>query len=176
MLWWVASKSKNRSLCLQNRVTHNNLKRYNRREDAVCAPWERCVRAACAPCARRERAVNTLQQLLARCKNVMDAVKTLWERREDAIGTLWGRCVHAITGKFDILGVFSGDPTASWHGFRTLYKRCGNAVWCDRGLRDNWWHQYFINQLNTGVVFMFKLNIFTSHKMSVTFLVSLFWI
>jgi len=67
---------------LQNRVTQNkkeenNLKRYYRREDAVCAQLERCV---CA--------VNTLQQLLARCENVMDAVKTLWERRVDAVGTL----------------------------------------------------------------------------------------
>jgi len=35
----------------------------------------------CAPWARRERAVNSLQQLLARCENVMDAIKTLWERR-----------------------------------------------------------------------------------------------
>ena len=94
-----------------------------RRENDVCAPW-----------ARRVRAVNTLQQLLARSENVMDVVKTLWERRVDAVGTLWGRCVYAITGKFDILGVFCGDTTARWHGFRTLYKRCGNAVWCDRGL------------------------------------------
>jgi len=34
------------------------------------------------------RAVNTLQQLLARFENVMDAVKTLWERRVDAVWTL----------------------------------------------------------------------------------------
>ena len=46
-------------------------------------------------------AVNTLQQLLARCEDVMDAVKTLWERRVDAVGTLRGRCVHVITDKFD---------------------------------------------------------------------------
>ena len=39
-------------------------------------------------CARRVRTVNTLQQLLARCENVMDAVKTLWKRRVDAVGTL----------------------------------------------------------------------------------------
>jgi len=38
--------------------------------------------------ARRVGAVNTLQQLFARCENVMDAVKTLWERRVDAVGTL----------------------------------------------------------------------------------------
>ena len=44
------------------------------------------------------RAVTTLQQLLARRRSVMDAVKTLWERRVDAVGTLWRRCVHAITG------------------------------------------------------------------------------
>jgi len=57
----------------------------------------------------------------------MDAVETLWEHWLDAVGTLWGRCVHAITD------IFRGDPTARWHGFRTLYKRCGIAVWCDRG-------------------------------------------
>jgi len=56
------------------------LKRYYRPEDAVCAPWERCVRA-----------VNTLQQLLARGENVMDALKTLWERRVDAVRTLCTR-------------------------------------------------------------------------------------
>ena len=39
----------------------------------------------------------------------MDAIKTMWER---AVGTLRGRCVHAITGNFDILGIFRGDPTA----------------------------------------------------------------
>jgi len=39
-------------------------------------------------CARRERAVNTLQQLLARRISVMDAKRTLWERRVDAVGTL----------------------------------------------------------------------------------------
>ena len=39
-------------------------------------------------CARRVHAVNKLQQLLARCENVMDAVKTLWKRRVDAVGTL----------------------------------------------------------------------------------------
>jgi len=96
----------------------------------------------CAPWARRVRAVNTLQQLLARCKNVLDAVKKLWERRIDAVVTLWGRCEHAITGKFDILGVFRGDSTARLHGFRTLYKRCAIAVWCDRGFTSKTlpWH------------------------------------
>jgi len=53
-------------------------------------------------CARCVLAVNMLQQLLARCKNVMDAVITLWERRVDAVGTLLGLCVHTVTGKFDI--------------------------------------------------------------------------
>jgi len=34
--------------------------------------------AVCAPCARRERSVNTLQhKLLARRRSVMDAIKTL---------------------------------------------------------------------------------------------------
>jgi len=37
--------------------------------------------------------VNTLQQLLARCRNVMDAVKTLWERCVDAVG---GRCEDVV--------------------------------------------------------------------------------
>jgi len=59
----------------------------------------------------------------------MEAMKTLWERRVDAVGTLLWRYVHAITGKFDILDVFRGDR---WQMFRTLYKRCGIAVWCDR--------------------------------------------
>ena len=39
-------------------------------------------------CARRVRAVNTLHQLLARCENGKDAVKTLWGRRVDAVGVL----------------------------------------------------------------------------------------
>ena len=79
----------------------------------MCALWTRCN--------------NCLRE------NVTDAVKTLRELCVDAVVTLWGRCVHAITDKFDILGVFHGDPTTRWHGFRTLYKRCGIAVWCDRG-------------------------------------------
>ena len=37
---------------------------------------------------RRVRAVNMLQQLFARCENVMDVVKTLRERRVDAVRTL----------------------------------------------------------------------------------------
>jgi len=46
------------------------------------------VRAVRTLCARNVRDVNTLQQLLARCENVIDVVKTLWERRMDAVGTL----------------------------------------------------------------------------------------
>ena len=66
----------------------------------LCARRENAV---CAPRARRMRAVNTLQQLLARCENVMDAVKMLWERHVDVVWTLIGRCVHAIiTDKIDI--------------------------------------------------------------------------
>jgi len=42
----------------------------------------------CATKARRERAMNMLQQLLARRRSVMDAIKALWERRVDAVGTL----------------------------------------------------------------------------------------
>jgi len=45
----------------------------------------------------------------------MDAVKTLLERceerRVDAVKTPSGRCVYAVTGNFDILGVFCGDHT-----------------------------------------------------------------
>jgi len=40
---------------------------------------------------RRERAVNTLQQPLARRRNVMDAIQTLWERRIDPARTLCTR-------------------------------------------------------------------------------------
>ena len=46
------------------------------------------MRALRTLCARRVRAMNTLQQLFARCENVMDAVKTLCGRRVDAVGTL----------------------------------------------------------------------------------------
>jgi len=76
-------------------------------------------------CARRVRAVNTLQQLIARCENVMDDVKTLWERRVDAVGTLWltnliflvysaaipqradmvlERCTNAVASPFGVTG------------------------------------------------------------------------
>jgi len=44
-----------------------HLKRYIRREDAVCAPWERCD--------RRERAVYALW---TRCSNCLRAVKKSW--------------------------------------------------------------------------------------------------
>jgi len=38
--------------CLQNRVTQkNNLKHFNRRENAVCAPYARCEHAAATACA-----------------------------------------------------------------------------------------------------------------------------
>jgi len=56
-------------------------------------------------CARRERAVKTLQKLLACRRSVMDAITTLWERRVDAVRTL------CITGKCDVLEIFRGDPT-----------------------------------------------------------------
>jgi len=39
--------------------------------------------------ARRMRAVSTLQQIIARCKSVMDAVRPLCRR-----------CLHAVTGKY----------------------------------------------------------------------------
>ena len=38
--------------------------------------------------ARRERTLNTMRQLVARRRSVMDAIKTRWERRVDAVGTL----------------------------------------------------------------------------------------
>ena len=40
------------------------------------------------PRARRVRALKTLQQLLVRCENVMDAVGTLCGRCEDVVYTL----------------------------------------------------------------------------------------
>jgi len=46
------------------------------------------VRCESTPCARRERAMNPLQQLLARRKSIMEAIKALWESRVDAVGTL----------------------------------------------------------------------------------------
>ena len=104
-----------------------NLKRYNRHEDAVCASWESCVRALCVPWARCEHAAATacaLWKSHGRCK---DAVGTLCGRCRDALRTLCTRY------NWQIWGVFRGDPTARWHGFKTLYKRCGIAVWCDRG-------------------------------------------
>ena len=78
----IASNIQKRSLCSQNRVkTSINLKRYDRRENAVCAL-----------CACRERAVNnTLQQLLPHRRSVMDAIKRPWERRVDAERTLCTR-------------------------------------------------------------------------------------
>ena len=39
-------------------------------------------------CTRHECAVNTMQQILARRRSVMDAIKTLWERRVDDVGRL----------------------------------------------------------------------------------------
>jgi len=53
---------------------------------AVRTLHARCVRTVCAPRA----AVSTLQQLLARCKSVMAAARTLWERRVDAVLSLFG--------------------------------------------------------------------------------------
>ena len=47
----------------------------------LCARRVRAMSAACG-------AVNTLEQLLECCLNVMEAVKTLWKRRMDAVGTL----------------------------------------------------------------------------------------
>jgi len=132
--------------------------------------------------ARRMRAVNTLQQLLSRRRSVIDAVKTLWERRVDAVGTLWGRCVHVITGKFDILifwGVFRGDPTARWQVFRTLYKRCGIAVWYDRGLILRYCLvRFFLSQLGFAEVNSTVLKVWISqvHKKPLSYTLFTFFI
>jgi len=81
-----------------------------RRENDVFAPCARCEHAAATACALWKR--------LRLCK---DAVGTSCGRCRDAVRTL----CDAITDTFDILGVFRGDPTARWHGFRTLHT---NAV------------------------------------------------
>jgi len=94
------------------------------RRGARCANASNAVQTLCNRLERhaaafvlsmlRVRAVNTMQQLLARCENVT-CTRYYWQ--------IWY-----------IFRRFYGDPTARWHGFRTLYKRCGIAVWCDRGL------------------------------------------
>jgi len=94
----------------------------------VWAPWERCVRA-----------VNTLQQLLARRK---DAMGKSCERWRDAVGTL---CT-LYNWQFDILGVFRGDPTARWQVFRRLYKRCYFQCMVIK-LTDNKYAGYSLYQL-----------------------------
>jgi len=80
---------------------------------------------------RRERAVNTLQQLLARRTSVMDATQTLYERRVDAVGTLWGHCVYAISGNCDIFRSILRRPQSALTGFQnavqTLWHR--RLVW-----------------------------------------------
>jgi len=52
----------------------------------------------------------------------------------DDVGTMYGRCVQAITGNFEIIGVFRSDHTARWQLFQKLYKHCGIDVWCERDL------------------------------------------
>ena len=92
-----------------------------RRENAVCAPCTRCEHAAATACAlwkRQERCKDAVGRLCALCR---DVVYTLW-----------------LTNLI-FLGVFRSDHTARWHGFKTLYKRCGIAVWCDRGLTGKLW-------------------------------------
>ena len=53
---------------------------------AVRTLHARCVGTVCAPRA----AVSTPQQLLAPCKSVIAAARTLWERRVDAVLSLFG--------------------------------------------------------------------------------------
>ena len=104
---------------MQNRVTQKrkksvkNLKHYNRREDAVCVPWERCEHAAATACALWKRH--------GRCK---DAVGTSCGRCKDAVGTLWGCCVHALTDKFDIFRCISRPS----HNAYMVLECCTNAV------------------------------------------------
>ena len=104
---------------MQNRVTQKrkksvkNLKHYNRREDAVCVPWERCEHAAATACALWKRH--------GRCK---DAVGTSCGRCKDAVGTLWGCCVHALTDKFDIFRCISRRS----HNAYMVLECCTNAV------------------------------------------------
>jgi len=54
--------------------------------------YARYVRAVCAVCARWVHH-EYVQQLLARCKNVMDDVRTLW----DVVLTLLGRCKDVVS-------------------------------------------------------------------------------
>jgi len=63
----------------------------------------------------------TLLLLWERCLCAMNKLQQLH------VGMLWGCCVHAVTGKFDILGVFRGDSTAHF------LELCGIAAWCERG-------------------------------------------
>ena len=73
--------------------------------------------------------------LCARCQHAAATACALWKRHgrcKDAVGTLCTRYTDTLI----FLGVFRGDPTARLHGFRTLYKHCGIAVWCDRGLSE----------------------------------------
>jgi len=110
----------------------NIFKRYDRRKNTMCVLWERYVRAVRTLCARRERVVNTLQQLLARSRSLMEAIKRLWDRGRcmDAVKTLCTRYNWQIR----FFRRVSRRPHCALTGFKTLYKRCGIAVWCDRGL------------------------------------------
>jgi len=99
-------------------------------------PWERCERALYTP----KHAVNTMQQLLARCRSVMYTIKAQRENCEDVVYTL-------LLANLIYLCVYRGDPTARWQVFRTLYKRCGIAVCCDRGF----WHICFSSLLQRYV-------------------------
>ena len=73
------------------------------------------MREVCASWARRERAMNTLQQLFARRINVMDAIRTM--------GTSCGRCVHAITDKFDIFRRISRRRHSTLTSFQNAVQR-----------------------------------------------------
>jgi len=89
--------------------------------------------------ARRERAVNTLQLLLAPRTGVMDAIKTLWERRVDAVGTLWWRCVHATTDKIDI--------------FRRTLRRPDRALKDFQNAVQTLWHRRLVWQWLNHITF-----------------------
>jgi len=71
----------------KNTLLNNKIKALNAMS-AVGTLYVRCVRTVCTSCARRKRTVSTLQQLHARCKSVIDPVRTQGQFRGDAVWTL----------------------------------------------------------------------------------------
>jgi len=79
--------------------------------------------------ARCVRAVNTLQQLLARRRNAMDAIKTLWESCGDAVRTLRTRYDWQI---WYFYTYFAATPQ---HADR-FSERCTNAMASPFGITE----------------------------------------